>query len=189
VHWSVLRHGLVSATIEEAQDGIDEESFISPFTQAGTISFRQPRAFLSGNVVYNNDDTLTGTTLDVDVVAGGVYRVELIAHGSNADPGSGMLKFDFAGSATFTRFGGLWESYSAANAPPVDWETLRVTAPGTDYANSTFTPNGTMAGFYKFEGEMEIDDAGTFSVRASQQTAHASDTTLHAGSILILTKL
>lgn len=158
-------------------------------TDAGathTIASTNVASYLDTTITYNNTATLADTALSVTVVTGGKYRIELIVHSTSAVTN---LKMDFAGTATITNFVGEWIGYNAAIDMMLPSPAIgaRVTAAGTD-----FGPGGAIDGadgYYVFTGSVEINVGGTFLLRAAQNAADASDTTLLRGSTLVLTKL
>jgi len=140
------------------------------------------KAVLASNEVRNNTTTMTDTALSVSVAAGKKYRVDLgfYSTGEGADANS-YLKVDFGGTATITTFQGLWQVFSDS---PVATRTTDATQDRLLTGVFDFTD-----GYVIFTGTLVVNAAGTFLLRAAQQTAEAADSIIHAGGFLILTPL
>lgn len=154
-------------------------------TQLDALSGATPlTSYLASTVTYNNVDVLANTALSVTVAAATKYAINLLIHSSSAVAVG--LQLDFGGTATVTSFIGEWEAFIATgdNTDPLD--RFRVTAAGTD-----FVPTNIAAGdsFYQFQGSINVNAGGTFLVRGAQQTAQVGNTTILAGSTLILTPM
>lgn len=143
-------------------------------------------SYLASTVTYNNAAALADTALSVNVAASGIYEIELTAHqGAGVSRG---LNMDFGGTATATNFIGTWTAYNTPidTTVPTVGAGFRTTAAGTDTSTVFVLLNNV---YYQFRGTIEVNGAGTFLLRAAQESAHASDTTLLRGSVLKLTKL
>jgi hypothetical protein len=137
---------------------------------------------LATDTTYNNTSAYANTGLNLPVVAGGVYKVDifLIASLHGTTP-----KFDFnGGTATATQFQGVWEYQADGFA--LSSVTSIVTALST---SSNPNSGGTFKYIYRFTGILTVNAAGTFIMRSAQGSAAANDTTLLAGSTMILTRI
>lgn len=137
-------------------------------------------SYLASTVTYNNTAALANTALSVTVAAATKYAVTLYVPSTNVAVG---LKMDFAGTATFTNFVGEWFVYPDA----FPGGGLHVTAPGTDFDAAVADATGFP--YYTFIGSCLTDVGGTFLLRGAQNAADASNTTILAGSTLILTPM
>lgn len=150
------------------------------FTSMPDYDLLKPRSYLAADVTYNNTAALANTALSVTLEAGKKYAIKLVVHSTNV---ARALNMDFGGTATITNFIGQWSSYEA-NSNFGNPNAAQITAAGTDYSNTALDTN---AGFYKFEGSVEINAAGTFLLRGAQHAADASNTVIKRGSTLVLT--
>lgn len=160
-----------------------------PLAQPGTLtSLGVLRGYVAADVVYNNTATLANVAgMSVDVAASGIYDIEVTVHADIASSASGGLRLDFdGGTSTDTYFIGQWDSSIAAFLG--EQEITRITSRSTDFVNGTMLGGAAADAIYKFKGTVEINGAGTFVLRAAQQAADASDTTILRGSSMILTK-
>lgn len=141
------------------------------------------RSYLASTVTYNNNSTVANTALSVTVEAATKYQIQVVLFNTTAVKG---LKMDFGGTSTQTSFVGLWLGY--ADNDPTLAVANRVLAAGTDFAPTT-NFDGAVDNYYSFTGSMLTNGAGTFVVRGAQNAADASNTTINAGSYMILTKI
>lgn len=150
-------------------------------TQLATTAFVGIlRNALATTVTYNNAVALAATALSVTVEAGKTYSIALTVQSTNTVKG---LNLDFAGTATLTSFIGAWVGIAADGTV----SSLQASAAGTD-----FGPGGmdaALTALYTFQGVMVVNAAGTFLLRGAQNVADVSNTTILAGSTLILTKI
>jgi hypothetical protein len=144
------------------------------------------RSYLASDVVYNNVGTLANTALSVTVAASTKYGIDLIVHQTSVGV---ELLMDFGGTATITNFIGQWVGHQTPDdeSAPSRVRGTRVTSAGTDFHGSNVFD--TLDAYYTFKGTVEINGAGTFLLRAAQNGAAPSDTTILRGSSLVLTKL
>jgi hypothetical protein len=143
-------------------DGLVKGKFFLP-TSGGEI--------MSIGEEFANNAVLTDTALQADLIAG-FYEIEIEFDVSSTVQG---LKLDFASDTTFIFFNGQWHSYTA-NLPAQDPVIARIAAPGTVY-------NGVnVNGHYRFRGGFLAEGPGTITLRAAQNAADASNTTMLAGA-------
>lgn len=137
--------------------------------------FIEQIAYVASDVTYNNNNTLASLTdLTMNVVAGGVYRVEMCLVGTRVSA-TGM-KLDFnGGSATVTAFRGLLVA-ATASTNTASISTQLNPAVATDWCHF-------------FTGMLIVNAAGTFIPRTSQFTATADDTIVRTGSHLKLKRI
>lgn len=141
-------------------------------------------SYLAADAVYNGTAGLSITFLSVSVEAGDIYDIELRVYSTQA---FSPLNMDFGGTATITNFVGDWFC-AAAGSPGAQDQSARVAAPGTDFTSDGMV-DAAFSSYFTFKGTMEVAAAGTFALRAAQQTADVSDTTILRGSTLILRRI
>lgn len=140
-------------------------------------------SYLTTTVTYNNNAVLADTALSVNVAASGIYDIDLVIQ-SGSGVGAYLL-VDFGGTATVTNFIGQWIGIQSSD--PLSGNIgARSTAAGTDFPASGIENQNVI---YTFRGTVEINAAGTFLIRGSQNGATAVNTTIIRGSTLKLTKL
>jgi len=138
------------------------------------------RSYLAADVTYNNVDVLANTALSVTVAASGIYEIELNLYCTTAAVTGFTL--DFAVTGTHTNFTGFYAEQAEGSSANLG--TL-LTSAGTDYNSTAFNGSGLIT----FNGSVEINGAGTFLLRGSQDSAVVENTTILRGSTLILTKM
>ena len=139
-------------------------------------------SYLATTVTYNANAVLADTALSVTVAAGGKYAINLVVHSTSAVK---ALLMDFGGTATMTSFIGEWEGQLTFD--PTTYKDLGVTSAGTDYDASPL--DGSDDAFYTFTGSCTVNAGGTFLLRGCQNVSDASNTTILAGSTLVLTRI
>lgn len=137
--------------------------------------------YLATTVTYNNTTTLANTALSVSVTATTKYQIELTVFSTSAVK---ALNMDFGGTSTQTSFIGQW--YAHRDTVAGTNGTAQVTAAGTDF---TVAGLDGFSSIWTFKGTMLTNGAGTFLLRGAQNVADISNSTILAGSSLILTKL
>lgn len=135
---------------------------------------------LAAPAVYNDVAAFSDSLLGVSVEAGETYDIELILYTTSVMQ---PLKLEFGGTASVTNFIGQWISNVASDFTAGSTSSV-VTAPGTD-----FTATNSAEGYTTFKGTIAVNAAGTFLLRAAQESADASDTTIRSGSTLILRRI
>ncbi len=136
-------------------------------------------SYLDTTVTYNANAVLANTPLSVTVAAGGIYAIELVIQNTSALSG---LNLDFSGTATIANFVGQWTSKDTGGNLLT---AGRVTAVGTDFDAGG---NGDNL-FVTFTGSCTVNAGGTFLLRGCQNVSDASNTTILAGSTLVLTRI
>lgn len=130
---------------------------------------------LTADVVKNNTAALAATTLAVNLKPGR-YIIEIDIPTTNATKSP---QFDLnGGTVVASTFAGNWEGGGAAAADNIG---LIVSAMSTAFSNATFDGKPTT---YRFRGAIIVTTPGTLAVRMAQITAHASNTTMLAGSTI-----
>ncbi len=174
------------AVVETMQLLDDAGNEVAVFTKAvdgaksatvGDVAVGGLYSYLADTITYNADATLGDTALSVTVAAGGKYAINLVVHSTSAVK---ALLMDFGGTATMTSFIGTWEA-------PGQSSNAYVTSAGTDYGPSDI--DGQANVFYTFTGSCTVNAGGTFLLRGCQNVSDASNTTILAGSTLVLTKM
>ncbi len=156
------------------------------------------RSYLAADVTYNDTATLANTSLAVTVpkpsaTQNDYYRIELDVFSANATKG---LKLDFlanlpngVGDALPDNWVGHWQAVTDGVAA----NTATNTSNDTVFAPTTGFDGASNLVRYSFRGSFEVlagqDDGTVLTLRAAQNSAHASDTTILQGSTLILTRL
>ncbi len=140
------------------------------------------RSYLATTVTYNDVDVLADSPLTVTVQASAIYAIELVVQGGGNSARS--LNMDFGGTATVTNFIGQWSSSTTDGSTQL---TARSVAAGTDYNDTALDGLGDT--IYRFIGSVEITTSGTFLLRAAQNAANATNTSILRGSTLILTQM
>lgn len=150
-------------------------------------------SYLENDITYNDNATLAATALSITIpqrndYINTHYRVELDLFSTNVTK---ALKLDFY-LDNGNEFSG-WNGYWSASLVGVATDVGIGDAVDTVYAPSTgFDASIAPYIYYKYRGSFELtagDDAGLFSLRAAQRTAHASDTIILQGSTLVVTRL
>lgn len=139
-------------------------------------------AFQAADAVYTSDDTPNDTDLEVSLEAGGIYSVQIHFLFNNG-PGFFAIDFD-GGTATMTHM-----DLSAVSSPN--------TGSNGNVYSRRFTSLSSFQGFggtqelkdMVISGILEVDDAGTFIMRASQAASDAGSSTLYRGAYILATKL
>lgn len=140
-------------------------------------------AYTTTDTTYNNTSTYANTGLSVTVASSGVYQVEVSLIGSINGTN---VKLDFnGGTATATQFQGYW-IYIADTSGTVTSTTTMTTALST---STDINSGGTLKYCYRFTGVLTVNAGGTFIMRSAQRSAAANNTTILAGSNMILTKV
>lgn len=150
--------------------------------QIASIATGTLKSYLATTITYNDVAVLADTALSVTVEAATKYDIEVKVYTVAAVY---RLNLDFGGTATISSFIGYWDAVG-----PFDRDTLtepsKVTAAGTDFSATNADSSHAI---YTFRGSMTTNAAGTFLVRGAQAEAIAFDTTILAGSTLVLSKI
>lgn len=155
------------ATLDGAKDGSARRSLT---------------AFLATQVVYQNDDT-GSSPLSVTVVTPGTYKIEVLLHSGNAG-GVGLATY-FGGTATVTRFMGVWEVFDVVGGfnelGGAYLTTDPATGPDVNFTSAEY--------IYRFTGTATLTTAGTMTVHGSQSASDPLAVTLEPNSSLELRPL
>lgn len=125
----------------------------------------------------DSDATMGNTALSITVNAGRSYRIEGILQVSNTVASEGV-KFDFnGGSATAATF---FMASHAVGSVVAATQTSTTLDGDHDYTTVTGTA------YIFFRGYLEVTNAGTFILRASESTTSSGTVTVGAGSWMAL---